>query len=420
MEAPLPVPTTDPFPRLLTQRERAQVVDAITRHRLDTLLPRLMDELGIDLWLVICQEDNPDPLLWMLVPYREWQPILTILAFFRGPRGPERFNLGMIETRDLYQRPWAGREAEPAQWRLLTKLVEERDPQTIAINTGSVQWAAGGLTHNLHQQLLGALPPRYTARLTSAEPLVSRFAATLTEMEVPWMEHAVNVGKHVIAECYSAAVIEPGVTTTDDLKWHYLERIGGLGLEMSFTPYFHYMRGANKREKGVIQPGDLIHCDVGIKYLRYHTDHQQYVYVRRPGEVGAPAGYRRILEHANRLQDIYLSSFEAGLSGDALLARILARGRAAGLEPKIYSHSLGYFLHQPGPLIGLPWEQESNPGRGDVVLEPYQAFTMELSVTEPLEEAGGEPFSLSIEEDVVFTPDGARVLDTRQTELMVI
>ena len=116
-----------------------------------------------------------------------------------------------------------------------------------------------------------------------------------------------------------------------------------------------------------------------------------------------------------------MASFEQGLTGDELLARILARAREAAIpRPRVYSHSLGHLLHEPGPLIGLPWEQDRCEGRGDVRLEYNNAFTMELSVQDVLPEWKNEEFRLSIEEDVVFTPDGCRLIGSRQMEFHLI
>jgi len=163
----------------------------------------------------------------------------------------------------------------------------------------------------------------------------------------------------------------------------------------------------------VIRPGDFIRCDVGIKYLRLITDHQEWAYVLKPGETDAPEGAKRLMEAGNRLQD--------GLTGDQLLANILARARAEGLpNPRVYSHSLGHLLHEPGPLIGLPWEQERNEGRGDVKLEHNYAFTMELSVGGPLPEWGGQNLRMALEQDIVYTEDGCRPIDGRQTTFHLV
>jgi hypothetical protein len=195
---------------------------------------------------------------------------------------------------------------------------------------------------------------------------------------------------------------------------------------MAFKPYFRLIRSAAIQETygtedRVIRPGDLIHCDVGFQYLRFNSDHQQIAYVLRPGETTAPAGLDRLMSEANRLQDIYMAEFREGLSGNELLANVLNRARGVGVpNPRVYSHSVGLFLHEPGPLIGLPWEQERCPGRVDVTIGVNSCFTMELSVTGVVPEWGGEEVRLPVEEVVAFTPAGSRPLDGRQTRLYLI
>ena len=83
---------------------------------------------------------------------------------------------------------------------------------------------------------------------------------------------------------------------------------------MSFNAAFRLVRSeAMKRVVGdddrVIHPGDFIVCDVGIHYLRLHTDHQQWAYVLWPGEQDAPEGMKKLMAEANRLQDIFMSEF---------------------------------------------------------------------------------------------------------------
>ena len=92
----------------------------------------------------------------------------------------------------------------------------------------------------------------------------------------------------------------------------------------------------------MISPGDVIHCDVGIKYLRLNSDHQHLAYVPRIGETDVPAGLKARMADTNLLQDIYMAGFRHGASGNEMLAEMLAKARAAGLqEPRIYSHNLG-------------------------------------------------------------------------------
>jgi hypothetical protein len=356
-----------------------------------------------------------------------WCPILQILVFYdRGPEaGIERINISGTNTHDIYDRPYRG-QLESEQWPLLQRVIAERDPQSIGVNIGAVQWAAGGLTHNLYTQLLNHLPEGFVERLVSAEPAVVRWLSTLTDDEIATFEYVAHVAHAVIAECYSRGVIVPGLTTTQDLEWHYWQRCADLGCEVSFKPFFSLIRRETARRQygqddRIIRPGDMIHCDVGLKYLRLNSDHQQVAYVLRPGEVDAPEGLRALMHESVRLQDIFMAEFSEGLSGNELLSRILGRAGAEGIPgAKVYSHSLGLFLHEPGPLIGLPWEQKTCPGRGDVRLRQNYAFTMELSVSGPVPEWDGQEVRLPREEDVVFAPAGCRPLDGRQTEFHLI
>jgi Xaa-Pro aminopeptidase len=362
-----------------------------------------------------------------MIPLDTWCPILQILVFYdrEGQTGIERINISGTNTHDLYDRPYQG-QLECEQWPLLRQIVEARDPQRIGINVGAIQWAAGGLTHNLYQQLIRQLPAKYVERLASAEPLTIRWLAALTTDDLTVYEHVVGVAHALIADCYSPAAIVPGVTTADDLVWRYWQHCADLGLEVAFKPYFSIIRSDEAKalygpDDRTIRPGDLLHCDVGIRYLRFNSDHQQSAYVRRPGETDAPAGLKRLMTEGTRLQDIFMVEFRRGLTGNQLLKNILTRARNEGVPgPKVYSHSLGLFLHEPGPLIGLPWEQEACPGRGDVPLDDNYTFTMELSVAGPVPEWGGQEVRLGLEEDVVFTQGVCRPIHGRQTEFYLV
>jgi Fe-S-cluster formation regulator IscX/YfhJ len=48
--------------------DRPAVYNALLTERLDTLLPKLMRETQIDMWVVIAREYNDDPIFLSLVP----------------------------------------------------------------------------------------------------------------------------------------------------------------------------------------------------------------------------------------------------------------------------------------------------------------------------------------------------------------
>jgi Xaa-Pro aminopeptidase len=419
-------------PAVLSIRERAALVHTLVQKRLDTLLPKMMRETGFDMWVVACNEDNLDPIFVTMMPFENWSPITQIVVLYdRGPeKGVERINISRTDTQGLFQNGWdaAAFDAKKgeSQWEAFGRIVRERNPKRIGLNEGEIQWAAGGLTSVLKTKIVEAVGPGLASRLTSAEPLGTLWGETLLEDEIEIQEQAAAISHAIMAEMFSNRTITVGQTTADDLRYFYWQRVADLGLSVSFSPFVSIrprtpdsLAKYGKDDK-VIRPGDVLHCDVGIKYMRWNSDHQEVAYVLKPGETEAPAGLRKLLAEANRLQDVYTGEFKTGLTGNELLGRILVKAREVGIPgPKVYSHSLGLFLHEPGPLIGLPWEQVNNVGRGDVKLVPWSVFTVELSVTGPVPEWGVD-FRVPIEQDVAFTGEKAVFLDGRQTAFHLI
>ncbi len=428
VRAPEPGP-----PAVLSVRERVPLVNRITRARLDGLLPRLMAETGLDMWIIACQEDNLDPVFRTMIPLDTWCPITQLLVLYRNPAGGrvERLNLSRTDMRGLHENAWDyrawDREKKESQWDCLARVVRERNPRTIGLNESGEIWAAGGLTVALKARLTESLGPELAARFCPAEKLAVPWLETLLEEDLAAFEHVASVARALIAETFSNKVVTPDVTTTDDLLYAYLQRVADLGLEPYAWPWFRIRARSPEVEakyglkENVIRRGDVLHCDTGILYLRYYTDHAEWAYVLRPGESDAPESYRKLMAEGNRLQDAYGRAFQAGRTGNEILAAALDDALRHGIGgPKVYSHSIGYYLHEPGPLIGLPWEQVDTGARGEVRLVPNSAFTAELSVTMPLPERGGKDFTMALEQILVFTPEGPRFAGGRQTSFHLI
>lgn len=420
-------------PAVLSVRERVALVNRITRARLDGLLPRLMAETGLDMWIIACQEDNLDPVFRTMIPLDTWCPITQLLVLSRNPADGrvERLNLSRTDMRGLHENAWDhrawDREKKESQWDCLARVVRERNPRTIGLNESGEIWAAGGLTVALKARLAECLGPELAARFRPAEALAVLWLETLLAEDLEAYEHVAAVARAIIAETFSNRVITPDVTTMDDLLYAYLQRVADLGLEPYAWPSFRIRARSPEVEakygltENVIRRGDLLQCDAGILYLRYYTDHAEWGYVLRPGETDAPEGYRKLMAEGNRLQEVYGGAFRAGRTGNEILAAALGDARRRGISrPKIYSHAIGYYLHEPGPLIGLPWEQVDTGARGEVRLVPNSAFTAELSVTGPLPERGGRDFTMALEQVLVFTPEGPRFAAGRQTSFHLI
>lgn len=420
-QAPLPLTVTPTRP-LGTLREQAALQQEWLRYRLDSVLPRLMRQYGVDMWIIPMREYDEDPIFWALVsPTTFFARRRTIYVFTDrgGSRGVERLALGGSSQGGLYQAyvahdtidPSIGRRPElvgQAQWDLLARIVRERDPKTIAVDISHTHAFSDGLSAGEWEQLARALPAGYLPRVSRAEELALDYQAIRAPGMVPAYRRMMEVVWAIIDTAFSSKVIVPGKSTTDDVAWWMRQRVNDLGLGTWFhTDVDVQRRGLDLSDSGsvVIQRGDVLHCDFGITAMGLNTDTQHMGYVLREGERDAPEGLKRALANSNRLQDLLLAEMRPGRTGNEVLAATLAAMRGAGINGTVYTHPIGDRGHGAGPLIGLWDHQEGVPGRGDVKLLPGTWFSIELQATTPVPDWGGQPLRMAQEEDAELGSD---------------
>jgi hypothetical protein len=419
------------MPVILSMRERAETIDRWLEIRFETLLPRLMRRENVDMWIVIAREYNEDPVIETMLP-STWLAARrrTILVFFdRGEaQGVERLAVARYDVGKSIRGAWNPGEV-PDQWERLRQLIEERDPKAIALNRSKTFALADGLTDSELDSFLEALPDEYEERLVSGERLAIGWLETRIPEEMQVYPTVVKIARAIIAEGLSELVIQPGATTTTDVEWWYRDRIAELTLDTWFHPTVSVQRAeapgrgenfASRPEETTILPGDLLHVDFGISYLRLNTDTQMHAYVLRPGENEAPAGLREALSTGNRLQDILTSQFSPGRSGNEILKAALEQSKREGIRPSIYTHPIGFHGHAAGPTIGLWDRQEGVPGAGDYPLFANTAHSIELNATVSVPEWNGKDIRIMLEEDAFFDGEKVWYIDPRMEELLLI
>ena len=440
--APIAVPAAAQERPFGTLREQAAVQQQWLANRLDSILPGLMRKHGVDMWLVICREYNEDPVFWSIIsPTTFACRRRTIYVFTdRGAGRPiERLALGgssqgglftayrdtstQVATRGV---PGVGGElVGDAQWRLLRRVVEERNPRVIAIDISPLHALADGLSAGEYEQLQRALGPDLMARARRVETLPVEYILSRAPAMLETYRRMQEQAWGIINRSFSREVITPGVTTTDDVVWWTRQQLADIGL----TTWFHTSVDVQRQgvadpetlgPSPVIMPGDVLHIDFGITALGLNTDTQHMAYVPRAGETEVPAGLRAALAASNRLQDIVLEELRAGRTGNQILTASLAGMRQAGITGTIYSHGIGDQGHG-SVTIGLWDRQEDIPGRGDVTVLPHSWYSIELEARTAVSEWAGQVLKSSQEEDAAVGADGvARWVLRRQTDWWVV
>ena len=417
---------------ILPERERAKAVDAILEDRLTNLLPQLMRRENIDMWVIISREYNEDPVMKTMLP-STWLSARrrTIMVFFdRGvEKGIEKLAIARYDVGTLLKGEWDV-NVQPNQWLALAKVIDERNPKKIALNYSKDYGHADGLTFTEQKEFLDVLPEKHKAKITSADRLAVAWLETRTEKEAAIYPLICRISHEIIDEGFSEKVIQPGITTTEDVVWWLRQKITDLGLETWFHPTvdvqrldaqnFDHLRTFSKRPDGqVILPGDLIHVDFGITYLRLNTDQQQHAYILKAGENDIPASIKKAFEQGNRLQDLLTQQFKTGVTGNGMLKAALDQATAEGIVASIYSHPIGLHGHAAGPTIGMWDNQKGIVGPGDYPLYPNTAYSIELNAAVEIPE-WKKTVRIMLEEDGFYDGSTFRYIDGRQREIFMI
>ncbi len=414
---------------ILSLKERARVIEEIQKDRFDNLLPKLMDETGIDMWVIITREYNEDPVIKTLLP-PTWLNARrrTILAFHydKKSKNLEKVAIARYSFGKNIPSIW-NKEEEPNQMKALAKFIEEKNPEKIGLNYSDHFALADGIVKTDYELFLDNLPSKLSKKVVSAEELAIRWIETRTEKEMIIYDQLVEITHGIINEAFSTNVITPGVTTTDDVVWWMREKVKKLGLKTWFHPTIDVQRNEvsdlyafdGESKFDIIIPGDLIHCDFGITYLTLNTDCQELAYVLKPNETEAPDYLVKALDEGNRVQDIFTDLFEYKKTGNQILKEALEQGKNEGLRPQIYTHPLGTFGHSAGTTLGMWDSQGGVPFTGDFPMNYNTVYAIELNTKVFIKE-WNKDIRVMLEEAGVFEETGFRYVNGRQTELILV
>ncbi|MDD8048574.1 MAG: M24 family metallopeptidase [Thomasclavelia sp.] len=398
-------------------KKQYQIINKILEERLNDVLPKVMNDSKADMWIICCKEYNEDPLFNALVPANyPTARRLCILAFVKDNNEIKKLSLCMPDegVEKYYQRYYNFNEE--TQENALKRLLEEFKPKKIAINKSSTFATSDGLSLGCYNTLAKVIDP---SLFISDDYLGLRLLENRTKTELEYLPEVVNIAYKIIDEVFSKNNINPGVTTCSDLEFLFREKVKNLGLDYWFEPDVDYqnLNTTNKRSYGVINYGDLIHCDFGIRYLHMCTDTQRLAYIAREDEDKLPSSLIKAMKDNDRFQDIVSECMEVGKTGNEVLKKALEIGNQENLKPILYSHPCNYFGHGPGPTIGLYNNQTSIPIRGEVTLINNTIWALELNTTSTY---NNETWQMFTEETILFKDEKINYLYPGRKEIKLI
>ncbi len=417
---------------ILPLRDRVRITEGFWQWRKEHVLPMVMREQGVDMWIVRDDEadkyyNNEGPIFSSLVPADSRGMI------FDSEHGDARPVFLMFHDTGT-----AIEYVDARDYAHISELVAARDPQRIAIS---------GFRNEPMVAALG----EHASRTVDSWTLGVRWYETVGPHMIDIYRHMVGIADDLIAEAYSNQVILPNVTTTDDLNWWFRQRTADLGIEHENHPSISIQRsladiakyddplehvtGARTRNDidVVIRRGDVLRVDTDIFMFGLVTDTHQYAYVLRTGETEVPAELRAALHLANHIEDRFAAEFNVGRTGKEIVAASEALTFPANVvgatndfhpPPKYFYRFLrdGWMLSTKTAVVGMT----SGPGYAptSIVTNDHELHTNTLYAFEPHIDVhipgwGDQGLELGHGQIVAFTEDGFEYLN-RQTEFHII
>lgn len=382
--------------------------------KFDLVLPEVMRENKIDMWIIMCREGNFDPLYSFLGEGYVGHNGYYIFTDTGKPR-IERAVLGidgyLLEEGKAYD--YFGSESE------LKAFVEKRDPKRIGLNMSKDIGRTDGLSYTGRLELAEILGKKYEARFVSAEKLASDFRSRHVASEIAVFAEAGDYSYRIAERALSNEVITPGVTSLEDVAWWMKEELFKNNLESSFGMPSVYVTGPNGIEatssSRIIQRGDILMLDWGVGLMNYYTDMKRMAYVLKEGEKEVPSSIQRAFDQAVKVRDIVIHTIKPGITAKQNEINVYKALEEAGFAPIEFNkpgandktdvvigcHSVGDWGHGTGPSIAF-----FNPVQLTYTVKPTNLLSIELFAYTPMPEWGGKKLRIPLEDDAVVTERG--------------
>ena len=382
---------------------------------------QLLQRLDLDAWLVFVRETSlsKDPALELIYPYElTWHSAFLVqrdgashaLVGRHDANNVERLNtFTTVSGYDQSIRP------------MLVEMLRRSGAQRIAINFSESDPAADGLTSGMRMTIeaIGAEAGLQPAQLVSAESLISSLRGQKSASELQLIRQAVATTELLLHDFGKR--IAPGVTELQ-LADYLHQRLQADGLATAWDragcPIVNTgpdsMMGHGAPSQLRVQPGHLVHVDLGVKQNVFCSDLQRMWYLLAPGESEPPAAVQHVWKIVRGALMVGLMALKPGVTGwevDSVAREYLTRH---GLPEYMhaYGHNVGRVAHDGGATLGPRWERY---GKSPFVpVEAGNVFAIELGAQVP-----GHGW-IYLEENALVTDDGAELVSTPQTELYLV
>jgi Xaa-Pro dipeptidase len=379
---------------------------------------QLLKEHQIDCWLILTREGS-DPSLSLVVGARS----VHQAAIFICSNGKHRVissvsDKGNYESLGLFHEVIA---YEASMEETFLNQLHLLNPTKLALNISESDHLCDGLTQGLYEWLESTIGKEKLLEIeVSSEEILKRLRSVKTESELECIQKAIDYTTTIFDEVFTQ--IQCGMTEIEigDLFVTAMKKRGvtnGLGNSDDPPLVCTVRNGLAHRKPGNYQtlPGDIIIIDFSLRYKDYVSDIARTCYLLKPGEERAPDDIQKAFDTAIFAISESIEALKPGKKGyevDAVGRKAIEEGGYPTIRHSV-GHQIGRATHDGGTILG----PKRIPPRPEVegTIEVNEVYAIEPTVIQD----DGLPCIL-VEENVLITNEGPRILSRRQTELILI
>jgi Xaa-Pro aminopeptidase len=381
----------------------------------------LMKEHGIETWLFQFARETgmrPDPLGYLVGGSVTWPSAFLLNQDGTTAAVVGSGDAGTFEATGLWTELRAFRNGPRED---LLDLLGRWDPKTLGVTWSDSDDTADGITHGMYRLLETMLAgTRFADRVVSAGELAGAVRGIKLPEEVDAIGRAVRHTEELLARIERR--LEPGITEIGlQREVHGWVREAGwkFSWDDEYCPMVNFGQPAFLGHAGpterALEPGDVIHVDIGLIVDGFASDLQRTWYWRRPGEAGPPPDVMRTFDAVKAALDAGVAAIRPGAKGFEVDAASRSTVEEWDFpEPGFaFGHGCGRVAHDGSGVLGPEWERYGDRPR--FTIREGNVFAVEMDLEVP-----GYGGLVGLEEEVVVTPQGAHYLSVPQRELRVL
>lgn len=378
----------------------------------------LMQKYGIDTWLILTRESS-DPALPLLVGVRSvHQAAIFLRSSGEHTVLASQSDSGTYKATGLFS---VVKTYETSIESLFKSTWSELQIQKVALNISEGDHLCDGLTLGQYMWLEKTTGKENLQKVeVSSEDILNELRSVKSSTEIETISEAIQLTTDIFESVHRT--IKPYMTEKEigslfvsEMKSRGVTSGLGAAYDPPLVCAVRHGLAHRKPSSRQVEPGDIVIVDFSLKHNDYVSDIARTFYFLKENEKAAPVEIEKAFQTVHEAITTSIAELIIGKKGyevDAAGRKVIEEAGYPTIRHSV-GHQIGRATHDGGTILG----PKRTPARVAVegVLREGEVYAIEPTVIQD----GGLPCML-VEENVVVTDAGPKILSKRQDELWLV